>query len=295
MIELKHLRTMRALEQHGSLSACAESLHITQSAVSHQVKELEVRIGSPLFYRKTKPLRFTAQGERLVALAHEVLPKIHEVELSFKQPMDIDSFTLAIDCHSCFQWLLPTVKQFQTDYPSLSVDLESGFHQQPLERLLAGEIDLMITSDVESRSDLHFEPLFGYELQMVFAKEHEFEGRAFIEPVDLANQILLTYPVEKQRMDVYNLFLKPAGKEPKKWKRVDNTATLLQMVSGGFGVAALPDWAVRTFENQSLIATCKVGKQGILRHSYAAVRIADKDQPHITDFVKRVKQHHKRK
>ncbi|GAM58222.1 transcriptional activator metR [Vibrio ishigakensis] len=294
MIELKHLRTMRALQQHGSLSACAESLHITQSAVSHQVKELEVRIGAPLFYRKTKPLKFTSQGERLVALAHEVLPKIHEVELSLKEPLDIDSFTLAIDCHSCFQWLLPTIKKFQTDYPNLSVDLESGFHQQPLERLLAGEIDLMITSDVESRSDLHFVPLFGYELQMVFAKEHEFETKDFIEPSDLTNQTLLTYPVEKQRMDIYNLFLKPANLEPKKWKRVDNTATLLQMVSGGFGVAALPDWAVRTFEDQSLIATCKVGESGIQRHSYAAVRIADKDQSHIADFVQRVKQHHKR-
>ncbi|WP_261817091.1 LysR substrate-binding domain-containing protein [Vibrio gallicus] len=293
MIELKHLRTMRALKQFGTLSACAESLHITQSAVSHQVKELEVRIGAPLFYRKTKPLRFTREGQQLVELAHEVLPRIHEVELSLRQPSTVDSFTLAIDCHSCFQWLLPTVKAFQGDYPSLNVDLESGFHQQPLERLLAGEIDLMITSDVELRSDLHFWPLFNYELQMVFAKEHEFAGRDYIEPSDLELQTLLTYPVEKQRMDVYNLFLRPAYCEPKKWKRVDNTATLLQMVSGGFGVAALPDWAVRTFENQSLIATCRVGKKGIQRHSYAAVRVADKEQSHITDFIERVKQQHK--
>ncbi|GAD79260.1 LysR substrate-binding domain-containing protein [Vibrio ezurae] len=284
MLELKHLRTIQGLAKFGSIAACAENLHITQSAISHQLKELEVRIGAQLFYRKTKPIKFTSQGQVVIALADNVLPQIAAAEKQLTHS-DLNSrFTLAIDCHSCFQWLLPTIKQFQNTFSCLDVDLESGFHQHPLERLLAGEIDVMITSDVESRGDLYFIPLFGYELQLVMSNDHPLVSKKSIQASDLAAHALLTYPVDKRRMDVYNLFLKPSGCEPLKWKTVDNTSTLLQMVSGSFGVAALPEWAVRTFENQDLIATRPLG-DGIRRHLYACVRVADKENDYIQAFV----------
>ncbi|CAM2969661.1 LysR substrate-binding domain-containing protein [Vibrio rarus] len=291
MLELKHLRTLQGLAKFGSISACAENLHITQSAISHQLKELEVRIGGPLFYRKTKPIQFTAQGHLVIQLANTVLPQILAVEQQLGQQDSCSRFTLAIDCHSCFQWLLPTIKQFQQVYSELDVDLESGFHQHPLERLLAGEIDVMITSDVELRGDLHFLPLFSYDLQLVMSSDHRLTGQNVIEPQDLASEVLLSYPVDKRRMDVYNLFLKPNNCEPLKWKKVDNTSTLLQMVSGGFGVAALPEWAVRTFENQELIATRPLG-EGIKRHLYACVRVADKELEHIQAFVQMTQSMH---
>ncbi|GAD89715.1 putative LysR family transcriptional regulator [Vibrio halioticoli NBRC 102217] len=289
MLELKHLRTIQGLARFGSIAACAENLHITQSAISHQLKELEVRIGAQLFYRKTKPIKFTSQGQVVITLANSVLPQIAAAEKQLNQQELSSRFTLAIDCHSCFQWLLPTIKQFQKSFTALDVDLESGFHQHPLERLLAGEIDVMITSDVESRGDLHFLPLFGYELQLVMSNDHPLVALPSISPSDLTSQVLITYPVDKRRMDVYNLFLKPNNCEPLKWKKVDNTSTLLQMVSGGFGVAALPEWAVRTFENQELIATRPLG-EGIRRHLYACVRLADKECEHIQAFVDMTRQ-----
>ncbi|PML97932.1 hypothetical protein BCT64_05580 [Vibrio breoganii] len=291
MLELKHLRTMQGLAKFGSIASCAENLHITQSAISHQLKELEVRVGGQLFYRKTKPIRFTSQGQIIIELANRVLPQILATEQQLSQPQENTRFTLAIDCHSCFQWLLPTIKRFQSQYAELDVDLESGFHQHPQERLLAGEIDLMITSDIETRGDIHFLPLFGYDLQLVMSSDHPLNGKPFIEPTDLASEILLTYPVDKRRMDVYNLFLKSEQCEPLKWKKVDNTSTLLQMVSGGFGVAALPDWAVRTFENQDLISTKPLGG-GIRRHLYAGVRVADSKLEHIQAFTELTQTHH---
>ncbi|OBT13992.1 hypothetical protein A9264_02300 [Vibrio sp. UCD-FRSSP16_10] len=291
MLELKHLRTMQGLAKFGSIAACAKNLHITQSAISHQLKELEVRIGAQLFYRKTKPIRFTSQGQSVITLANSVLPQIAATEKELTQPEINSRFTLAIDCHSCFQWLLPTIKQFQASFSSLDVDLEAGFHQHPLERLLAGEIDVMITSDVESRGDLHFLPLFSYELKLVMSIDHPLAIQNHIDANDLSSTVLLTYPVDKRRMDVYNLFLKPNHCEPLKWKKVDNTSTLLQMVSGGFGVAALPEWAVRTFENQELITTRSLGK-GIRRHLYACVRVTDKECEHIQAFVEMTKNRH---
>ncbi|MGU7808408.1 LysR family transcriptional regulator, partial [Escherichia coli] len=76
MIEIKHLKTLQALRNSGSLAGAAAALHQTQSALSHQFSDLEQRLGFRLFVRKSQPLRFTPQGEILLQLANQVLPQI---------------------------------------------------------------------------------------------------------------------------------------------------------------------------------------------------------------------------
>ncbi|CDT36383.1 MULTISPECIES: LysR substrate-binding domain-containing protein [Vibrio] len=294
MIELKHLRTLTTLRDSGSLTATATSLHLTQSALSHQLKDLEARIGGQLFLRKTRPVKFTSEGEILLKLADEIQPRIAKAEnelASLKEDVN-GRLHMAIECHSCFQWLMPALKEYQVAWPSVTLDFSSGFGFEPLPALMAGELDLVITSDIQPRSEVHYEPLFDFEMRLITAINSPLADKASIEPQDLSDLTMLSYPVQKQRLDVVKHFLQPAGVEPKKWKQADNTLMLVQMVSAGLGVAALPNWAISEFSRQGLIASKPLGK-GLSRRLFAAVRNSEKDKRYLQAFFSTARQQSK--
>ncbi|MGO2498435.1 MAG: LysR substrate-binding domain-containing protein [Vibrio litoralis] len=291
MIEIKHLRTLSVLRDTGSLTATATALHLTQSALSHQLKELESRIGGKLFLRKTRPIKFTSEGAIILKVADEVLPKIARAEndiASLKEDVN-GRLHMAIECHSCFQWLMPALKEYQIAWPTVTLDFSSGFGFEPLPALVAGELDLVITSDIQPRSEVHYEPLFDFEMRLITATNHPLADKEFIEPDDLAALTMLSYPVQKQRLDVVKHFLQPAGVEPAKWKQADNTLMLVQMVSAGLGVAALPNWAISEFSRQGLITSKPLGK-GLWRRLFAATRHAEKDKRYLQAFFSTAKQ-----
>ncbi|MCG9552107.1 LysR substrate-binding domain-containing protein [Vibrio sp. Isolate31] len=294
MIELKHLRTLTTLRDSGSLTATATSLHLTQSALSHQLKDLEARIGGQLFLRKTRPVKFTSEGEILLKLADEIQPRIAKAEnelASLKEDVN-GRLHMAIECHSCFQWLMPALKEYQVAWPSVTLDFSSGFGFEPLPALMAGELDLVITSDIQPRSEIHYEPLFDFEMRLITAINSPLADKPSIEPQDLSDLTMLSYPVQKQRLDVVKHFLQPAGIEPKKWKQADNTLMLVQMVSAGLGVAALPNWAISEFSRQGLIASKPLGK-GLSRRLFAAVRNSEKDKRYLQAFFSTARQQSK--
>ncbi|WP_210467744.1 LysR substrate-binding domain-containing protein [Vibrio crassostreae] len=294
MIELKHLRTLTTLRDSGSLTATATSLHLTQSALSHQLKDLEARIGGQLFLRKTRPVKFTSEGEILLKLADEIQPRIAKAEnelASLKEDVN-GRLHMAIECHSCFQWLMPALKEYQVAWPSVTLDFSSGFGFEPLPALMAGELDLVITSDIQPRSEVNYEPLFDFEMRLITAINSPLAEKPSIEPQDLSDLTMLSYPVQKQRLDVVKHFLQPAGVEPKKWKQADNTLMLVQMVSAGLGVAALPNWAISEFSRQGLIASKPLGK-GLSRRLFAAVRNSEKDKRYLQAFFSTARQQSK--
>ncbi|CAM2915518.1 HTH-type transcriptional regulator MetR [Vibrio neptunius] len=294
MIELKHLKTLVTLRDTGSLTATATTLHLTQSALSHQIKDLEARIGGQLFLRKTRPVRFTSEGEILLNLADQVLPRLARAEnelASLKEDVN-GRLHMAIECHSCFQWLMPALREYQVAWPSVTLDFSSGFGFEPLPALMSGELDLVITSDIQPRSEVHYEPLFDFEMRLVTATNHPLAANTSVEPSDLGNETMLSYPVQKNRLDVVKHFLHPAGIEPAKWKQADNTLMLVQMVSAGLGVAALPNWAISEFSRQGLITSISLG-DGLWRRLFAATRNSDKDKRYLQAFFNTARQQSK--
>ena len=282
------------MRDSGSLTATATSLHLTQSALSHQLKDLEARIGGQLFLRKTRPVKFTSEGEILLKLADEIQPRIAKAEnelASLKEDVN-GRLHMAIECHSCFQWLMPALKEYQVAWPSVTLDFSSGFGFEPLPALMAGELDLVITSDIQPRSEVHYEPLFDFEMRLITAINSPLAEKPSIDPQDLSDITMLSYPVQKQRLDVVKHFLQPAGVEPKKWKQADNTLMLVQMVSAGLGVAALPNWAISEFSRQGLIASKPLGN-GLSRRLFAAVRNSEKDKRYLQAFFSTARQQSK--
>jgi LysR family transcriptional regulator for metE and metH len=288
MIEIKHLRTLQALRNCGSLAAAAAALHQTQSALSHQFSDLEQRLGFRLFVRKSQPLRFTPQGEVLLQLAEQVLPQISRALQACNEPHQT-TLRIAIECHSCIQWLTPALENFHKTWPQVDLDFKSGVTFDPQPALQQSELDIVLTSDILPRSGLHYSPMFDYEVRLVLATDHPLANKTRIEPEDLSSETLLIYPVQRQRLDIWRHFLQPAGVSPS-LKSVDNTLLLIQMVSARMGIAALPHWVVENVERQGLVVTKTLG-EGLWSRLYAAVRDGEQRQPVTEAFIRSTRSH----
>ena len=289
MIELRHLRTLLALRETGSLVEAAERVHLTQSALSHQLKDLEGRIDSALFVRKTRPVEFTRAGLRLLALADDILPEVRKAERDLARLAGTEQGRLhmAIECHSCFQWLmLPTVDYFRDHWPEVEIDIPSGHHFDPLPALAREQLDLVITADPQPLEGVHYEPLFRYEGLLAVARQHRLAGSAYVLPAALAEETLITYPVEQSRLDVFTQFLTPANVRPKEIRTAELTIMMMQLVASGRGVCALPNWALTEYLERHYVSAVKLGEQGIWSTLYAAIREETMEAPWMQDFLR---------
>lgn len=286
-IELRHLRTLVALRDTGSLVEAADRIFLTQSALSHQIKDLESRLGCSLFIRKTRPVRFTTAGRRLLKLADEILPLVHSSERDLDRLAGGESgrIFMAIECHSCFEWLLPAINEYREDWPDVELDIASGFHFAPLPALARGDLDLVVTADPVEELDLAYIPLFSYEAQLAIGRDHELIDKPWIEPADLASEVLICYPVDRSRLDIFTSFLDPAKVEPLRVRNAELTAMMIQLVASGRGVACLPNWALHEYREREYVVVKSLGEDGVWPTLYAAVRTDQVDAAFIEGFV----------
>jgi len=286
-IEIKHLRTLVALRECGSLVDAAQRVHLTQSALSHQLKELEDRLGQPVVIRKSKPIKFTDSGERLLQLADAVLPQVDQTEQDILRMAQgtHGRLHIAIECHSCFEWLMPTLDEYREDWPDVEIDLISGFNFDPLPALTRSELDLVITSDPLPLPGIRYEPLFEYEALLCVAKQHPLASKTLIEPADFASETLITYPVEKERLDVFKYFLNPAGVAPASVRTSELTLMIIQLVASKRGVCVLPNWAITDYLAKGYVVARSLGEDGVWAKLYAAVREDTATQPYMETFV----------
>lgn len=287
-IEFRHLRTIRAIHEEGGLARAAERLHITQSALSHQIKGLEDQAGMELFVRRSRPMRLSSAGMKLLRLAEDVLPRLAALEEEFEGLRSGKSGRLhiAIECHACFDWLLPVLEAFRVSWPEVDVDIRPGLQFEALPALMREEVDLVVSSDPEDMADVDFTPLFDYEPVFVCAAGHPLAQKDWIDAEDFADQHLITYPVDRARLDVFSQLLFPAGVEPRSIRQVELSAVMLLLVASGRGVAVLPDWVVRDPRTPTSIVTRPLTETGITRRLYAATRSDDTDKPFMATVLK---------
>ena len=287
MLELRHLRTLVTLREADSLVEASERLHLTQSALSHQLKDLEQRLGTSLFLRKTRPVQFTSAGLRLLRLADNLLPQVRQAERDLQRLAggQAGRLHMAIECHSCFQWLMPTIDQFRNVWPEVEVDFASGHFFAPLPALARGELDLVITSDPQEITGLSYVPLFTYEAVLAISNQHRLGSRSFIEPADLAGETLICYPVERDRLDIFTRFLEPASVEPAAIRNAELTIMMMQLVASGRGVCCLPNWAITEYLQRGYVSAKRLGREGLFGTLYAAVREDMLEMSYMQDFL----------
>lgn len=287
ILDIRHLRCISAIHETGNLARAADRLHVTQSALSHQIKGLEQALDLPLFLRNSKPLRLTPAGQKLLSFAQRVLPQFADLEGDLKRMAggETGRLFIAIECHACFEWLLPVLEKFRIKWPEVDVDIRLGASFAALPALQRGEVDLVVSSDPAELAEVAFEPLFDYEALLIAAPSHPLAEKAFITPRDLAAETLITYPVDRGRLDVFTLFLRPAGVEPAAVRQIELTAVILLLVASHRGIAVLPDWVINEAARQSNLAIRPLTETGLRRTLFAAMRQGEKTAPFMADFI----------
>ena len=287
-LEFRHLRTIRAIHQAGGLARAAEMLNMTQSALSHQVKGLEDQAGMELFVRRSKPMRLSAAGLRMLRLAERVIPEIDALEEEFRalRSGKTGRLHIAIECHACFDWLFPVLEQFRHAWPEVDVDIRAGLAFDALPALLREEVDLVISSDPVSLSGVVFNPLFDYHPTFVASRQNPLAEKDWIGAEDFRDQTLITYPVARDKLDVFTELLTPAKVEPRGQRPVELTAVILMLVGSNRGVSVLPDWVLREVRTNADYVTRPLGPKTITKRLYAATRDEDATKPFMAHFLR---------
>ena len=287
-IEFRHLRTIKAIHDAGGLQRAADILHITQSALSHQIKGLEDQAGVELFVRRSKPLKLSAAGQRMLRLAERILPEIDALQAEFEalEEGSAGRMHIAMECHACYDWLFPVLEQFRRAWPDVDVDIRAGRAFDALSALRKEEVDLVISSDPEEDTDAVFAPLFDYSPVMIAAATHPLAAKPYVEAEDFRGETLLTYPVDRTRLDIYKLLLQPAGVEPAAMRQVELTPMILMLVASGRGVTVLPDWVLNSQRTRSELVSRPLTAQGMTRRMYAASRRGGAGKPYLAHFVR---------
>lgn len=287
MIEPMHLRTLQALRSHGSLAAAADAMCLTQSALSHSIRKLEQYYDLRIWQREGRSLRLTQAGLYLLQVSEQVLPLLAQADETLRAYSDGKRGTLRIgmECHPCYEWLLTVVEPFLRRWPDVDLDVIQRFRFNGLEALQTHQIDMLITSDPIQDDKLVNVGVFDYELQLVLASQHPLAGRPWVEPGDLRNQTLYTFPVTRDRLDVFTHFLAPAGIEPEHWQTLETTEIMLQLVAAQRGVCTLPGWLVERFRQVYSIKGIGLGERGVHKTLYLVYRQTDASVEYLRDFV----------
>ena len=300
MIEIRHLKTLTALREHGSLVAAAGDLCLTPSAVSHQLRELDQWFGVEVVNRRTRPISFSNVGLRLLKLADEVLPQVQITQSDITRIIhgQTGRITFSSECHSCFDWLMPLLNQYRIQYPDVDLDFASGFEANPHELLQNGEFDLLITADPIALKGVEYFPVFEYESRLVLSTTHPLVRAEHITVQELAEETLITYPVDKHRLDIMSKLFIPANIQPKNIRTTDLTQMLIQLVASGRGIAALPDWVVNEYEQKGWVTSRRlncVAPDGLRRTLYAGFRTDEKDKDYFDGFLKQLERFSKKR
>jgi LysR family transcriptional regulator for metE and metH len=293
-VEVRHLRLVAAIVEHGSLTSAARVLGLTQPALSHQLRELELRLRSPLFERTARRMVLTAAGEQLSHLAREVLSRIGSYE---RQVLDGEFSTtrgtvrVATECYTAYHWLPAVLRAFQDRWPNVDLQVRPEHTASPIAALREGTLDLALVYHRTSNKRIRFEPLFDDELVLVVAPNHRFAGKEHVPIEVIEDEHLIIYTSLARSSSVVRDVLESADVKPRKTTRLQLTEAILELVAAGFGVAILAKWAVIPAVRSGAVKTVRLGKTGYSRTWYTAVRNGDVAPAYQFDLVELLRRH----
>ena len=279
-LEVRHLSLVHEIAATGSVTRAAERLHLTQSALSHQLRDIESRLGLQLFLRLGKRMVLTPPGERVLGAARRVLDEIGRTEddLRLMTQHGKGVLRLCTQCNTGYHWLPPLLQAFHRKFPGIDVQIMVNATDRPLEALLEGQIDLaVVTSDVDDKR-LSSEQLFEDELVAVVSPTHPFAKRSYIEPADFAEEHLIIYKADRHDSYTFTRILAPAGVEPARVSQVPLTEAILELVKAGLGVSVMARWAIEPAIKTGAVRAVRITRRGVHR-GWSAVTLRDRVEP----------------
>ena len=291
-LELRHLKLVRAVNTHASLTRAGTELHLTQSALSHQLRDIEQRLGSSLFLRVGKRMVLTPAGEHLLRSADDVLATIERTEEAIRRlgGAGLGVLRISTECYTCYHWLPSLLKAFRRAHPKVEIQVVASATEHPLPYLLDGRLDVAIVSDPVRDRRLVARRLFDDEMVVIVEPRHPFATRPYIRAEDFAHETLLIYP-PKEESTIYQEVLVPAGVKPAELQQIELTEAIIELVKAGLGVAVLARWAVAPYVKAGTLRAVPLTRRGFRRVWSAATLKNMARVPVVRDFIDLVARH----
>lgn len=296
-METKHLRLIRTLAERGGITRSLDRLFLTQSAISHQLKDLEERLGTKLFirgknHRGKDQWKLTDEGEVLYHMAVRVLDEIENAMNTIQELKHGHQGTirLATECYTIYHWLPAFMQKMNMLYPKLEIIINMEATHKPLPKLLENELDVALTSDPVDEDRLKYIQLFRDEVFAVVSSTHAWAKKRYVRAEDFAHEKLIIHSYPLDSVTVYKHFLKPADQTPQQISAVPLTEATLELVRAEMGVTCMPMWALKSFVSSDDFRLVKIGKAGLARTHFAAIRRADSSKKYLSDFIENLKE-----
>lgn len=286
-MEIRHLKLIKAIVEEGSITKAIDKLYLTQSALSYQLKEAEHQLGTKIFLRNNKKMILTKAGEKLYETANEILDKLNETESEIKKLVfgEFGEIRLSTECYSSYHWLPSVMKQFQLLYPNIELKIVMEATHYPLQKLLAGHLDIAITSDPIKDEKIKYIELFQDEMIAVVSKDHPWAEKKYVIAEDFSTEHLLVHSLPLETVTVHQFILAPAGVSPKKITPLPLTEASIEMVKADMGIMVMAKWALQPYLKYDGLKAIKIGKNGLKRKHFVAV-MAHKTYPeYFTQFI----------
>jgi LysR family transcriptional regulator for metE and metH len=286
-MEIRHLRLIQAIVEEGGITRAIDRLHLTQSALSYQLKEAEHQLGTKIFLRAGKKLILTPAGEKIYATARDILAQLEDTQKQIQKLVfgEIGEIRLSTECYSSYHWLPSVIRQFQLLYPNIDVKIVMEATHYPLQKLLSGDLDIAITSDPVDNHQFKYIELFQDEMQAIVPDTHPWAKKKFVTAHDFADQHLLIHSFPLETVTVHQFVLKPAGVTPRKITALPLTEATIEMVKADMGVLVMAKWALQPYLKNSNLVTVKIGRHGLKRKHYVATLSTSQQPEYFTQFI----------
>ncbi|WP_158828142.1 LysR family transcriptional regulator [Mucilaginibacter lacusdianchii] len=291
-VALHHFKLVDTIFKEGTLTKAATSLHLTQSALSHQLKELEGALDVEIFHRQGKRLHLSDEGFRFLKSAERILTEIKLLE------EDIQNFkngktgklNISVQCYTAYHWLPSIIKHYKTSWPDVNIDIVSDATRRPLEYLLRGDLDIAIVRTQMVNTKIKYEPIFDDRLALVTPIDHRLAKKEKVSITDFENEelILPLYDPSYQDTPLFESLIQQHQVNLKSLHRIHYTDAIMEMVKAGLGITVMADWIVKPYLNGTDLVTLSLPEAISQRTWYAATC---RQTPAIQNFLHCLKLH----
>lgn len=286
-MDVKHLRLVKEVSDNGSLTKASERLFVSQSALSHQLKEVESHLGTSVFHRVNKKLVLTKAGKLVLESAERVLTDIEDTRIAVRKLIsgNAGNIKVATECYSCYHWLPPLMYAFNKEFPNVEIDIHPEHSVSPLDKILSGELDVAIVNDKVESSKFEYTPLITDEMIAVVHASHPWSSKPYVEAEDFRDEQVIVHSYPLESVTLFRDILIPQHIQPKKIIPIQFTEAAMQMIKARMGVQVIAHWIAAPSLQDGNLKAVKVTKSGLKRTWYAVTLKREDNPQYIRNFI----------